>query len=92
MAYNIETPATVKTPIGEFNVRLDGDHPVVDLPPRNCRGCGMPLASPLGLAWTIVFVRECYVYCCACCDYDSQKTCPKEWKERRCGDRRKDGN
>ena len=76
-------PATVKTPIGEYPVELDGYDLLVMIPPRACAGCQMPLASPLGLAWTRVFVQACYLYCCSCCPHRDDSPCPKELNERK---------
>ena len=75
-------PATVITPIGNFPVIMEGHHPLVLLPARTCRTCAIPLASPIGLAWTKVFVLHCYLYCCACCRYSAESPCPKELNER----------
>lgn len=77
------TPATVRTPIGEYPVEMEGYNLIVKTPPRECQGCRMPLGSDLGFAWTKVFVKECYLYCCACCPHADKSPCPKEQNERK---------
>lgn len=77
---------TVHTPAGTFDiVRTPAHHPAAKLGRRHCLGCGMQIVTDddglLGLAWTKVFVRECYEYCCSCCPHSYVNPCPKEVNE-----------